>query len=451
MSLYSALGNGVGGMMAQSSVIGSVSDNLANAQTVGFKRTDTRFEALVSEKKNNTSYNGSGVKARPFYQNDLQGSLLQSQVSTYTSISGDGFFNVVRGTIGDNGVLTANSEQYYTRRGDFDLSRSVDTLDTDGNIVSSRGGYVVNGAGYYLMGYAINEVTGVASTTAAPMEVASLRSDPVATTQASFYANVPAGTASGDTFPSTTVKIYDSNGDEHDVVFTWSKTATLNQWSLNVSIADSTTPLNRDLLFDFNGPPAGTPSALASSTGSGSAFTITSPTTAGSPLSASVDIGFADADNQTITFNFGQYLNGAGVTQFAANDVQVTSTDQNGLPPGAFESLQIDGDGFVILNYSSGLSRRVFQIPVAHFESPNNLERSSGGAFISTTESGSASLFAAGESGTGKIVSNALEGSNVDLGSEFTKLIESQRVYSANSKSVETANQMISDLALLAR
>lgn len=442
--LFGTVNINIGGMNAQSRAIGHVSDNLANSRTTGFKRVDTHFREMVSDDQvaNPMGNNGKagGANATPVYRNALQGTLLQSQASTDMSISGRGFFTVQRGTIDSTGVLTLTGSQLYTRRGDFTLSQGTATA----------GGFMVNGSGYYLMGYPISSSTGLPDTSAAvPIEVVPLTTSAVATTTIDYAANLPAGTDIGDTLPTSTITIYDSTGAAHEIELTWTKEAGVNEWSLAIESADATSPLDRTLIFDFSGPPAGTIATITAGTGTGPALTPVAPVAPDNTLSATTTLGFTGAAAQTLTFNFGTLGQAIGVTQYADTSFQVTSVEQNGIPLGAFRSLDIDDSGYVVLNYSNGLSRRAYQVPLALFNAPQLLQREIGSAFSATLEAGDATLTAAGTDGAGVILGNTLEASNVDIASEFTKMVEAQRIYSANARALTASNAMLEGLSTL--
>jgi flagellar hook protein FlgE len=526
MSLFAALTVAVGGLNAQSSAIGNVSDNLANAQTIGFKRIDTRFESLVTQSNSRVNDPG-GVRATPAYQNNIQGGLLQSQNSTSLAISGEGFFGVQRASVSATGSTTFNDQEFYTRRGDFALNKD---------------GFLVNGSDYYLLGYGVNSATGAVDTSSTnPIQISALLDNPVATSTVNYGANLPASAATGDTFPTSTIQVFDALGNTHALNMTWTKLAGTNQWQLDIDVPSAIpAAVNRQLLFEFSGSPAGTISPLtstysftqtqatsiaasngastmtlgssswaaqgyqigdtitltgtgtdgtftitnlagavatvtpapttiaadttfsASRTGAGirlssaagqtgSALTVVTPTAPDTSATVSVSLDFLGAGAQNVTLDFGDYNAATGVTQFAASDLQVTSFEQNGIPRGSFQDLAIDEDGFVTLNYDNGRARTLFQIPIVQFFAPNSLQREDGGAFSRTLASGTPRFSAPGTVGAGTIAGNALEGANVDIADEFTKMIQSQRIYSANARTISTTNSMLEEVINVVR
>jgi len=164
MSVFSALNVAVTGLDAQSRAFANVSDNLANTETVGYKRVDTSFQSLVTASNANIN-NPGGVSATPTYQNSLQGNLTQVDSSTSLALQGNGFFAVRRGVVDATGSTSFSTETFYTRRGDYSLSKD---------------GYLVNGAGYFLTGYEVDSVGTVNTADVSPIKISALLDNPVA-------------------------------------------------------------------------------------------------------------------------------------------------------------------------------------------------------------------------------------------------------------------------------
>jgi flagellar hook protein FlgE len=428
-SLFAALTTAVSGLNAQSSAIGNISDNLANAQTVGFKGVGTNFEDLVNA-SNATVNNPGGVRATPQYQNDTQGSITSSNVSTNLAISGAGYFAVESASQDSTGTTIFNSNILYTRQGDF-------SLDKDG--------FLVNGSGFFLTAYNVS-TTGVVDTSAThPVQVSASLSNPVATSNVTYDANLPSNATTSFQSTPSTVQVFDALGNSHDLTYTWTKSG-VNTWSLEAAAASATPAYDTHLTFTFNdgtSGPAGTIASIAY--GSGSAAIIDSPTTSGSAANVDVSLTFPGSSAQTVTLKFGNYDQSTGVTQFsdANTAVSVTNFNQNGLPRGSFNSFSISKGGLVSINYSNGTNRTIAQIPIVQFFAEDQLQRISGGAFEATLASGSPRYGLPGQVGAGTISSSSLEQSNVDIAAQFTNLIQSQQVYSANAKVVTTDNSLL--------
>jgi flagellar hook protein FlgE len=151
------------------------------------------------------------------------------------------------------------------------------------------------------------------------------------------------------------------------------------------------------------------------------------------------------AADQDVTIDFA-----SGMTQFA-NNFGITSVTADGVPPGDLVGLVMEGDGFLTAQFSNGRSRALYQIPLATFLNPNGLKSDFGGAFRTTLESGLYNINSSNAGGAGNIVAGALEASNVDLAQEFTNLITTQRAYSASSRIITTADEMLEELLRVKR
>lgn len=442
MSLYAALQCAVGGLSAQSAAIGNISDNLANAQTTGYKAVETRFEALVTQSNANVNDPG-GVSASPYYLNGSQGNLVQVESDTSLAISGAGFFPVRAAVVGADGTTSFGNTTYFTRAGDFTLNKS---------------GYMVNGSGYYLTGYSVDENGVVDTSSSDPIQLSELLDNPVATSTVEYAANLPSSAAVGYVTSPSTIQVYDSLGGAHNLTFTWTKIAT-SEWDLNIVVPkgklDSVTgdyvDYDATIRYTFNdgtgGTTAGTLASYPNGIAAGADWTVidTSATGAGNSADISFNLDFDGAGSQAIKIDFGTYNKSNGLTQFDDTTISVSTFDQNGIPRGSFQSLSVDGNGFVTLNYDNGRSRTIAQIPVVQFFAEGQLQRITGGAFSQTLASGSARYSLAGTNGAGKLVSNAIESSNVDIADQFTKMIQAQQVYSANAKTIVTSNTMMQE------
>lgn len=441
MSVFSALNVAVNGLKAQSSAFANVSDNLANTQTVGYKRVDTNFESLVTQSNANVNDPG-GVSATPIYQNAIQGNLTQVDSSTSLALSGNGFFAVQRAIVDAAGQTSFSGDTLYTRRGDFSLNKD---------------GYLVNGAGFYMTGYVVDSSGNVNTASVEPILISQLLDNPVETSNITYAANLPASAAASFQSSPSTLNVIDQIGVEHAMSFVWNHSATTGHWDLDVVVTDGngvsgdltfTVPFN----FNTSGSSPGTLAPYTTGAGSGiepgTGFTVVDPTTttpAGQAI-VSFSPNFTGSGTQAVTINFGSYGQTGGVTQFAATDLSVTTLQQNGIPRGSFKSLGINKDGFVSLNYDNGSSKIFYQVPVVQFFASGNLQRESGNAYSQTIESGTPRYSAAGVLGAGQIVGNALESSNVDIASEFAKMIQYQRTYSANAKVITTATSLLDDI-----
>ena len=134
-----------------------------------------------------------------------------------------------------------------------------------------------------------------------------------------------------------------------------------------------------------------------------------------------------------------------GLTQYASKSV-VQSVSTNGTMFGNLSGISIDDSGFVTAAYDNGVTRQIAQVALATFPNADGLKSMSGDSYGVTLDSGTYNLKAPGAGGSGTLTSSALEASTVDLSSEFTGLITTQRAYSASSKIITTADEMLQEL-----
>ncbi|MEZ6022859.1 MAG: flagellar hook protein FlgE [Hyphomonadaceae bacterium] len=446
MSIYTALRAGVSGLTANSSALAVISDNIANVNTVGYKRSGVDFSALVNAQNSNTTYNAGGVLPLTRQQISLQGSLEQSRSTTDLAISGDGFF-----------IVSTNSQQLsnggsvlFTRAGSF-------TIDADG--------YMVNAQGLYLQGWPVGADGSVTSSPTSlsaiePVNISGVGGLAEPTRNVGLNANLNSGQADyagaqgaydvGDLATGTitphfesSLEIYDSLGAPRTIAFGFLKTGP-NQWvveayarpNTNITGGGATGGVLAAGILTFNSDGTvqtvaghGTPSLVENIDGT---FTIDWANSTG-------------AADQNVDVNLI-----TGMTQFA-NNFGVTSVTADGVPPGDLVGLVLEGDGMLTAQFSNGRARALYQIPLATFLNPNGLKPDQGGAFRTTLESGLYNINSSNAGGAGRIVSGALEASNVDLAAEFTNLITTQRAYSASSRIITTADEMLEELLRIKR
>lgn len=446
MSIYTALRAGVSGLTANSSALAVISDNIANVNTVGYKRSGVDFSALVNAQNANTTYNAGGVLPLVRQQVSLQGSLEQSRSTTDLAISGDGFFIVSP----NNQQLSNGGSVLFSRAGSF-------TIDADG--------YMVNAQGLFLQGWPVGADGSVTSSPTSlsaiePVNISGVGGLAEPTENVGLNANLNSGQADyagaqgaydvGDLATGTitphfesSLEIFDSLGAPRTIAFGFLKTGP-NQWRVEAYARPNSSVTNGAVsggvlaagILTFN-----TDGTVASVATHGTPSTVQS-------IAAAFNIDWAastGASDQPVTLDLA-----TGMTQFA-NSFGVTSVTADGVPPGDLVGLVLEGDGFLTAQFSNGRARALYQIPLATFLNPNGLKADVGGAFRTTLESGLYNINASNAGGAGRIVSGALEASNVDLAAEFTNLITTQRAYSASSRIITTADEMLEELLRVKR
>ena len=475
MSLFGAMNTAISGLSAQSAAFGNISDNVANGQTVGFKRVDTSFSDYLTTSTAQMNESGT-VVARPDYVNTVQGTIAQTDNSLGMAITGQGFFVVSQPTGTDGaGHTEFASQDYYTRAGDFQLNKS---------------GNLVNGDGDYLNGWIADPTTGVLDKSVTkPIQVAQSVYKPVATQDVTMAANLPSdlitkyvpGSPAVAADPTATppvagspataatmtdasgnavaqiqpqVSVYDATGGDHTIQYTWTPAydATTNavatppaSWTLSATLqgTPSTDLGSVQVQFNNDGTLKSVGSATAGGTGTPQA---SASTTTGDPATVVFDTGLATAtagSTQKITLDLGSIGRTDGVTQFSAADFTLRGLSQDGVPPGSFSSISTQASGDIYANYDNGQTRLIARVPLATFGNADALQRQDGSSFTVTRDSGDPSVQDSSTNGAGALVTSAVESSNVDIASEFSNLIVAQRAYSANAKVVTAADQLL--------
>ncbi|MBL4719993.1 MAG: flagellar hook protein FlgE [Alphaproteobacteria bacterium] len=449
MSLFGAMRSGVSGLFAQSQAIAMVADNIANLNTTGYKEVSPRFSTLVTTQSSQNSFTPGGVQLNTLNGIDQQGLLEASAVATDIAISGDGFF------VASTDSTTGAGAVRFTRAGSF-------RADADGNLV--------NTAGLFLTGWPITN--GVVQQTSVlnaltTINVANLTSAPIASSTVNLGANLPSTAATGDAF-NLSVQTLDKQGGQHTAVYTYTKTATANAWDVTITITDASfvDPDTNNDGTNVAALIAGTTSTrLGTMTfgADGTLASVTADSTAGDIATVNADNEFvfdidydnnlatgAAADRVALTTNHGTAGQANGFTQFAGTFVPNFIT-QNGRQFGSATGVSIGEDGKVSALFDNGETREVFQIPLAVFPNPNALTPVTGNSFSANDAAGNAIPREANTGGAGSVAPRALEASTVDLANEFTKMIITQRAFSANTRVITTADEMLDELTRIIR
>ncbi|MGY5776421.1 flagellar hook protein FlgE [Rhizobium sp. LEGMi135b] len=444
MSIFGSMKTAVSGMNAQANKLSTVSDNIANVNTTGYKSATTSFSSLILP-SGGGNYNSGSVETNVSYSVTQQGDTVSTSSSSDLSIQGAGFF-VVQG---------ADGKTVLTRAGDF-------TPDANGNLVNS--------AGYTLMGYSYASgapavvVNGFDGLVPINVNQSGLANSP--STSGSFTGNLNSNAtvvvpSSTETLPSankatttastqkSSVVGYDKLGNTvmYDIYYTKTQAATPavaadptatppvaavaakpDQWEVAVyRNADAATGSGSS--FPYSSGPVATSTLTFDTSGnmtSGGSFTITDPTTAGS---IAMDL--------------------TKMTQKASDFASTGST--NGQAAAAVTGVTIDKNGVVYANYAKGDPKAIYQIPLATVASPDKLTLMSGNVYQANADSGVTVTSFANSNGLGYIQSSSLEASNVDLAGQLTDMIQAQKSYTANSKVFQTGSDLLDVLVNLQR
>ncbi len=462
MSISSAMSAGVSALLANSTAMSVVSDNIANANTTAFKRNRTDFTRLVNAQSSAIPYSAGGVSAKTRQLVAAQGNIISTGTVTDLAISGQGFFAVSASQVAG----AAADDIAFTRVGSF-------TPNDDGNLV--------NQAGFFLQGWPVSPL-GVINTsptdltlletvninsisgTATPSTIAKITGNLKSTTPVSTV--VSGGTynaatnnmASGAVTPDATwaFQIYDSLGGLRNFTVGLLKSATANQWITEIyatpaSSINAGAPLVNGQIATgtLAFTPTGRIDTVASSPSLLAGFNIGAAT--GTPAAGAVNWAASTGlAAQSFRLDLGQINTQAGVTQFDSASA-ITSTTTDGALFSDVRGVEISKDGFVTALFNNGITRQLYKLPVATFVNPDGLRAETGGIYRPGDDSGTYNLKEASTGGAGEVKSASLESSTVDLALEFTSMITVQRAYSASSKIITTADDMLDEVIRMKR
>lgn len=456
MGIFGALTTAVSGLRANAFSLENISGNIANSQTTAFKRIDTSFQDIVGALGSEASAQTSGlVSASARSTNEEQGDILAGQTDTSIAIDGDGYFIVQESVGSTDGQTVFSGLDLFTRRGDFNIDKD---------------GHLVNAAGYYLKGLDIDPTTG--NTVGSAPEIIQLQDDfipAIATTTIEYTGNLPElpsvstddgilefatilndgppGTPAGNvtyanqanflaqSISGGSVTTYDDNGTPINLTFRWAKVADLDlggasdDWRLFYqSNSTTTTPAdetwtNTGETYSFNNS-----GVLTAPVGGTDTFTALVDGSSLGPLA------FSTGTN--------------GLTQTARSDglFDDNGISHNGFPSGELSQIRFGSGGQINATYTNGRTIPIAEIPLVSFNADSQLSRLDGGAFAQTQASGPPQFGT-----TGTIVGNALEASNTDIAEEFSKLIITQQAYTANTRIVTTADEMLTEALNIVR
>lgn len=434
MSISNAMQTGVSGLLANSTAISNVSDNIANANTVGYRRS---FSQMVTSTSGNFgSASSNSVRAVGVMDMSEGSDLNNTGSATDLAISGQGFFVVSR-IPNDPNV------------GNYVLTRAGSFLpDAEGNLVNS--------AGYYLAGYAYGEDGSLGSidqnsfADLTTVNVNTGLSTGAASSEMSISGNLPSQETGvvtpGDPFTSS-AEFFSPLGEADRLQFSWQPTSTANQWSLTFSDSSGNAYGNVTVDFNDSGTNAGSPSLYSGVTNSATAPAAFAFDVSTGIVTLTIDNGAAP---QTISLEIGAPNTFDGMTQFAG-DYTSLDVNTNGSASGNLLGTEIDESGNIFGVYDNGNREPLFNIPLANVTNPVGLSASDGNVFELTRSSGAAQLGAAGTGSVGGITAGVLENSNVEIAQELTDLIRIQRAYSSNAKIITTVDEMLDETTRLKR
>ncbi|KWE64006.1 flagellar hook protein FlgE [Burkholderia sp. MSMB2157WGS] len=397
---------GLSGLAGASNALDVIGNNIANANTVGFKSSTAQFADMYANSVA-TSVNtqiGIGTTLNSVQQQFGQGTINTTNSSLDVAINGNGFFQM-----SNNGVTT------YSR---------------DGTFQRDKNGYIVNAQGMNLMGYMADKNGVINTAQTVPLQAPTTNIAPTATTKITGQFNLN----SQDTVPtktpfdpndhttynySTAIQVYDSLGGSQAVNMYFVKSAA-GTWEAYAGVQGGATTDLGTITFNAAGAisstTTGTPATPTASLGQ---FQFTVPNTDGS------------ATPQQLTLDL------TGTTQYGGKD-GVNNLAQDGYASGTLTTYSIGADGKLTGNYSNGQTAVLGQIALANFNNPNGLVNLGGNQYAESAASGVPQISAPGSTNHGTLQGSALENSNVDLTSQLVNLITAQRNYQANAQTIKT-------------
>ena len=444
MGITSAFFTATSGINATSRALSEIGNNIANAQTTGYKSRTLNFGDLFGASlggggTTNALVEGRGVRVLDIDPSFSQGSLQTTSNALDLAIDGDGFFQVV----------DPNGDIFYTRAGQFGT-------DASGNLV--------NPSGAKLQGFQA-DANGIITGTIGDLVLTTTQQVGTVTSLVDMVGNLNAG-ATATTFDiddpintsehSTGFQLFDSLGFGHGVTMYFTKTAN-NAWEWNlVGNASEFTVVAGSTSTD------GTTDLIATGTlgftNGGLLDTEGTPTyyDAGVPTGIALTNGAATMLAANLSFDFGSSITtdtGAGTNgmlQQGGNSV-ILAQSQNGFANGTLAGTSIGEDGTILGRFSNGTTRNLGQVLLTRFSNPDGLQAIGRNLFIQSADSGTPLDGTPSTGSFGQIFANTLEASNVDLGDELVNMITMQRGFQANARIITTTDTLLGELVNLSR
>ncbi|GAB5439337.1 flagellar hook protein FlgE [Falsiruegeria mediterranea] len=433
MTISSSLNAGIAALTANASRLASISDNIANSSTYGYKRVETDFHSLVNSTSGG-NYSAGGVRSTTQRMIDQRGSLVSTSNATDLSVRGGGMLPVVKTSEIANNNGTPNM-----------------LLTTTGSFRTNDEGYLVTESGLTLMGWRANPDGTIPNLprdtsdglTPVQLSVNQLSGSP--TTQMNLRMNLPATATEagspGDSQPLS-VEYYDNLGKSEnlqvELVPVVPATGESNQWTMIMRDTASGGTVVGEYTLTFND----------SRTDGGTLASVTSTT--GGAYDATTGSMIVNVAGGPMEINIGRPNDPNGITQLSDTFAPVSIT-KDGSAVGTMTRVEVDENGFVHGFFDNGASRKIFQIPLVNLPNPNGLVALDSQTYEPSRESGTFFLWNAGEGPTGSIAGFSREESTTDIANELTAMIQTQRSYSSSAKVITTVDEMLQETTNIKR
>lgn len=427
MGILSSLYTGVSGMAAQGEALGVISDNIANANTIGFKASRAEFQDIISKNLKGIlggNQVGRGVKIGAVNPILTQGNVDATEKVTDLAVSGDGYFKV-RGSDGDS----------FTRDGSFHFDREGYLVTNDNQRVQ---GFQADEKGNILNKMADIKFPRALIPAKGTQEIKmDLNLDSRMEATKKFDAKDPYSTS----HYSTGVEMYDSQGNKHLLSMFFNKTAD-REWSFHG-------------LVDGKEVSGGDEGVMSQVCAGKLKFTVDGKLESQELSDSSFNFKGGALQNQKIKLNFGDDIASGGKgldgTKQYGKGSDLISWNQDGAAAGTITSLSFNDEGNLTAVYSNGQATDLAQIALAKFENPEALFKVGNNRLKESRDSGGPSMGAPGSSGRGKLFAKSLERSTVDLATEFVNMIQNQRGFQANAKTITTTDELLNEVIQLKR
>lgn len=431
MTISSSLNASVAGLASNATRLATISDNIANSATFGYKRAVTDFHSMVISSGRGT-YSAGGVRTTNTRLIDERGSLVATGNATDLAVRGRGLLPVTPES------AVANGENPML-------------LTTTGSFRPDEQGYLRSPAGLVLMGWpaaldgTLPTFPRDATDGLQPVKINSNQFAGEATTRVDLAVNLPAtSTEAGSTTGAETLSIeyFDNLGKSANLEINFTPTVpatgSSNQWTMTV--ADSAS----------GGAVVGEYTVTFDDTRGGGGTLLAIADVSGGPYDAATGTFVVNVDGGPMEISIGVPGSSAGLTQLSDAFAPV-SISKNGTPVGSLTSIEVDPNGFVRASFDIGINRVLYQIPLVDVSNVNGLESLDQQTYRVTPQSGSFFLWDAGDGPTGDIVGFAREESATDVAGELTQLIQTQRAYSSNAKVIQTVDEMLQETTNIKR
>ena len=431
MTISSSLNAGVAALKANANRLATISDNIANSSTYGYKRVETDFHSMVTAGEGG-AYSAGGVRTTTQRLIDQRGSLVTTDNSTDLAVRDRGMIPVMQ----SSQIGSGTTEMLLATTGSF-------RADSDG--------YLVTESGLVLLGWpaaADGSIPSVPRDTPAALQPVQLSVNQLSgspTTEMNLRMNLPATAtdagAAGDTQPLS-VEYFDNLGKSESVdielVPTVPASGSSNEWTmiLRDSASGGATIGEYTLTFTDSRTAGGTLASVTAVTGG-----------AYDPATGSFVVNVAGGPME---INIGEIGDANGITQLSDTFAPVSIT-RDGAAVGTMTSVEIDENGYVYAFYDTGISRRMYQIPLADVPNPNGLTALDSQTYAPSRDSGTFFLWNAGDGPTGDLISFAREESTTDVATELTSMIQTQRAYSSSAKVIQTVDEMLQETTNIKR